>query len=62
MADSPQQKSLWLTKSKKVLRHNVGERLTKPKHNEGYTEDDVGSLGESLNPMGKLRVPTHPFP
>ena len=38
------------------------DKLTKPKCNEGRATDSIGSLGKIPNPMGQLRVPTHPFP
>ena len=38
------------------------DELTKPKCNKCCTTDSIGSLGESLNLMGQLCIPTHPFP
>ena len=38
------------------------DELTKPKCNKCRTTDSIGSLGESLNLMGQLCIPTLPFP
>ena len=38
------------------------DELTKPKCNKVRMTDNIGSLGESLNLMGQLRISNYPFP